>query len=273
MKLLLEHGAIVTAGDLNPIPLEHSNLSFAITNVTSWEALSALFKHAIQHRLVIDHVFANAGIGPKQNYLEETLDANGDLLEPSHQTYDVNLKSMVNTCALGLHYMRKSPSDNNSIVITASVSSFVRFRATDYTAAKHGVLGFMRGMIPNLKDANIPIRINALAPGWTATGLVPQPFLEKANVAWQPPSAVARSVALLMADKERNGQLIYSNEGNYKEIEESILLKAAPNLLGREVEVDEGAQNMREITMQHRIEMERKAAESAREGRSDSVLE
>ena len=42
----------------------------------------------------------------------------------------------------------------------------------------------------------------------------------------QPASAVAPSVALLMADQERCGQLMFSEEGRYWEIEEGILKPA-----------------------------------------------
>ena len=42
----------------------------------------------------------------------------------------------------------------------------------------------------------------------------------------QPASAVAPSVALLMADEKRNGQLIFSEKGKYWEVEEGILKPA-----------------------------------------------
>ena len=240
----------MTAGDVNSSPLKHERLKFVSTDVTSWPSLSAFFKHAIQHRAVIDHVFGNAGIAGRTNYVEEQLDSNGELLEPTHEVYDVNLKGMLNTCALGLHYMRKSPTDNSSIVVSASCSSFQRFRSVDYTTTKHAVLGFMRGMVPTLKAAGTSVRINAVAPSWTATGLIPKPFLEKSGVAWQGPEAVARSVALLMADATRNGQLIYSVEGRYKEIEEGVLLKALSDILGDEQNHDDALVQVAKTAME-----------------------
>ncbi|KAK5146480.1 hypothetical protein LTR32_001938 [Rachicladosporium monterosium] len=110
-------------------------------------------------------------------------------------------------------------------------SSIQRFRIADYTTAKHGVLGFMRGMVPNLERSGVPLRINALAPGWTETGMVPKGVIEAAGQATQSPDVVARSVALLMADEAYQGKLIYSNQGKYWEIEDAML-KTVVDIMG-----------------------------------------
>jgi len=212
------------------MPIQHDRLTFVKTNVTTWTDLSAIFKAAKAKHGKIDHVFANAGISGRTTYLDEKVDENGDLLEPNHLVYDINLKGAVNTCALAIHYMRRQDL-GGSIVLTASASSFQRFRAVDYTTAKHGVLGFMRGITPLLQP-NIPIRVNCIAPSWTTTGLVPEGFIEQiAGIGTQTPVVVARSVAILMADAQRNGQLIYSVEGKYSEAE-GTLLKAAADVVG-----------------------------------------
>ena len=39
----------------------------------------------------------------------------------------------------------------------------------------------------------------------------------------QPPEAVGRSVALLMADQERKGQCIFSKRGKYKEVNRGLM--------------------------------------------------
>jgi hypothetical protein len=51
----------------------------------------------------------------------------------------------------------------------------------------------------------------------------------------QPPSAVALSVALLAADKSRHGQMIFSEDSMFKEVDEEVLQKTA-NALGMERE-------------------------------------
>lgn len=220
----------MVAGDLNPIPIDNHCLTFTTVNVTSWKDLTNLFKLAKSKHGRIDHVFANAGISGRADYLAEALDENGDLLEPTHLVFDINLRAVVNTCTLAIHYMRKQDA-GGSIVLTASASSFQRFRLVDYATAKHGVLGLMRGLTALLQP-NIPIRVNAISPSWTATGLVPEGFVAKAaGIVSQPASVVARSVAILMADAQRSGQLIYSVDGKYSEAE-GTLLQAAKDIVG-----------------------------------------
>lgn len=205
--------------------------------MTSWKDLSDLFKLAKSKHGKIDHVFANAGIPGRTNYLDERFDENGDLLEPTHLVFDINLKAVVNTCALAIHYLRRQ-EHGGSIVLTASASSFQRFRTVDYATAKHGVLGLMRALTASLQPS-IPVRVNAVAPSWTATGIIPPGLLEKfVGVSSQPADVVATSVACLMAASQRSGQMIYSANGMYTEADE-ILLRAADDVTGgaREDEV------------------------------------
>ncbi|KAK3716878.1 hypothetical protein LTR37_006228 [Vermiconidia calcicola] len=233
VELLLKLGASVVGGDLQESPTQHERLNFLRTDTTSWHDLLALFKLAKEKHSRIDHVFSNAGISGRANYLSESFDANGELEEPSQLTFDIDLRGMINTSYLGLYYMRHQEPAGGSIVCTASASSFQRFRVCDYTTAKHGVLGWMRGIVPNLQTAKLPIRVNAISPSWTITGLVPEGVVDQFDdVQWQGPDAVARSVAILMADQARQGQLIFSVGGRFMEIEESKLLPVAASIVG-----------------------------------------
>ncbi|KAK3053932.1 hypothetical protein LTR09_005212 [Extremus antarcticus] len=232
-ELLLAHGALVVGGDLNPSPVETSSFSFLKTDTTSWPNLLALFDHAKQLHGRIDHVFSNAGISGRANYLSENFDVNGELQEPSTLTFDIDLRGMINTSYLGLYHFRHQEPQGGGIVCTASASSFQQFRVCDYTTAKHGVLGWMRGIVPNIETAGLPIRVNAISPSWTKTGLVPQSVVDMfPDVTWQGPDAAARSVAILMADESKQGQLIYSVGGRFMEIEQSSLLPVAAEIVG-----------------------------------------
>lgn len=101
------------------------------TNVTNWGDLTTLFKKAKEHNGRIDYVFANAGIGPRANYLALETDENGDLKEPTAEVLDVNLKSVINTASLALHYLKEQP-EGGSIVLMASSTALQPLRAPDY---------------------------------------------------------------------------------------------------------------------------------------------
>jgi NAD(P)-dependent dehydrogenase (short-subunit alcohol dehydrogenase family) len=194
----------------------------------------SLFKDTRAKYGRIDVVFANAGVTSLDSYVDAKLDAEGEVLEPSHRTIEINLKACINTVVLAVHYM-KGQENGGSIIVTASASSYQRFIASDYAIAKHGVLGLMRSLVDQLPP--LKMRINAIAPSWTDTGMVPTEELRKVGVKVQSPQVVARSVAVLAVDEKRHGETIYSNDGLYKEIEGPVL-KATKEIL--DAEVDEG---------------------------------
>ncbi|KAF2818457.1 NAD(P)-binding protein [Ophiobolus disseminans] len=219
LRRVLKHGGKVFAADLNPLPSpESSSVPFCKVNVTSWKEQVELFKAAEKQYGKIDHVFANAGIAPTVSLLEDDVDEHGDLMPPNMRTMDVNLTGCLYTVKLGIHYLKKNPR-GGSVVMTASVSSFTRFPATDYTVAKHAVLGLLRSLTPNLHP-NLPIRINAIAPHWTQTGIVTADLtavLGEGN--YQSADVAARSALVLMADGERHGELVYSEAGRFRDLE------------------------------------------------------
>ncbi|KAI7784398.1 NAD(P)-binding protein [Diaporthe eres] len=243
-SLLLELGASVVVGDQNPLPEallpQHGpRLTHVTTDVSDWSSLRSLFNAAIAQHNKVDHVFASAGIpGYRTDYLGETFDPEtGELQEPSAATYDINLKGSINTAYLGLYHMRHQSPAEGSIVLTASASAFLRFRNTEYTAAKHGTLGFVRGLVPALTDDPSNIRINCISPSWTRTGMLPSNAFDHVGYGGQVQDAevVARSVVLLMADQKRHGQNIYSRQGRFWEVDNAFM-KLAKEIVG---EVDE----------------------------------
>ncbi|RYP06130.1 hypothetical protein DL764_003352 [Monosporascus ibericus] len=195
----------------------------------------ALFKRTKELHGRIDHVFANAGIGPRANYLATDVDEKGDLKEPTHELLDVSLKGVMNTVTLAIYYMRQQPG-GGSIVINGSTTGMQRLRAVDYATAKHAVLGFGRGLIPVINEAKLPIRLNTLAPTWTESQVLPnmKGMMEAIGVELQPASAVARAAAYLMVDGSRHGHVIHVQCGKYKEIDEAVLLPAFESIKGKD---------------------------------------
>ncbi|KAG9195224.1 hypothetical protein G6011_00344 [Alternaria panax] len=219
LRRVIKHGGKVFASDINPLPEpEASSVPFLKADVTSWKEQLQVFKAAEQKYGKIDQVFANAGIGNTMILLNDSVDENGDLLPPTLDTININLIGVIYTVKLAIHYIKKNPN-GSGIVMTASASSFARFAAEDYTSTKHGVLGLLRGLQPQLYP-KLPIRINAVAPFWTDTAIVPPAVAAALGEAGlQSTDVVARSVALLMADKGRHGELIYSAAGRFLETE------------------------------------------------------
>lgn len=209
------------------------------TDVAVWTSLLNLFDASISQHKRIDHVFVAAGVrGFKADYLGESFDpSTGALQEPPSHTFDINLRAAINTAYLGLYHMRHQSPAKGSIVVTGSASAFLRFRNTDYTVAKHGILGFMRGLVPALAEHHSHIRINCVSPSWTRTGMLHSSTFDDVGYGdqMQDPEVVAKSAVLLMADEKRHGQNIYSRQGKFWEVE-SVFLKAARDIVG---EVDE----------------------------------
>ncbi|RFU35553.1 hypothetical protein B7463_g754, partial [Scytalidium lignicola] len=237
VNLLLSLGASVVNGDVQPpAALEQTEapaLLFVKTDVTSWADLSTLFKKAKEHYGQINYVFANAGIGPRANYLALETDQNGDLKEPTYELLDVSLKGVINTASLAVHFMKQQP-EGGSVVLMGSSTGLQPLRAPDYSTAKHGVLGFGRGYARLVKSAGLPIRINTLMPSWTTTSLLPNMdgLMEGASHEAQPGLVVARAAAFLMVDASRQGDVIYVSDGKYKEIEKAVLAPAYNAIIG-----------------------------------------
>ncbi|KAF9772074.1 hypothetical protein IL306_010242 [Fusarium sp. DS 682] len=235
VELLLSIGASVVNGDVQAPEKEMAGAyEFIKTDVTKWEDLLVLFNKTKETHGRIDHVFANAGIGPRADYLSSQLDQDGNLMEPSSQNLDINLKGVINTSTLAIHHLRQQ-AGGGSIVITGSATGLQRFRAVDYVAtAKHGVLGFGRGLVPLLKAARLPIRVNTLAPSWTESNVLPslKSLLNSINVDVQPASVVARCAAYLMADTTMNGQVVHVQRGKYAEVDKAVLIPAYRKIKG-----------------------------------------
>ncbi|PKY01561.1 short-chain dehydrogenase [Aspergillus campestris IBT 28561] len=243
LQLCLQLGANIIAGDLTPLSediLNTPDLLFAKTDVTDWHSIRALFIAGYQHFGQIDHVFANAGIKPTRNFLDATLDADGLLAPPDLATINVNFLGVINTVRLAMHYLRQDSVDSKSrsIVLSASASAIQNFPAPDYCTTKHGVVGLLHGLTGELEST---LRINAIAPSWTASGIVIREVVETLGAEVQDAEVVARSVLKLFVDFDRHGEILYSWNGRFFEINKAKggLLDSAAKLLPDTVSEDE----------------------------------
>lgn len=152
--------------------------TFHESNVTDDASLNQIFKRIYSQHKQLDFVFANAGIAEHNNFFEQQGSSPDD--EPLlpvkclHSIVDINLKSVITTSYLALHYMRQSPSSSQtrSLVITASCGGlYPSYYSPIYTSTKHAVLGFSRSIAPYFL-AKAGIRVNAICPGTVKTNLL-----------------------------------------------------------------------------------------------------
>ena len=96
------------------------------------------------------------------------------------------------------------------------------------------MIGFGRSFARLVEVAGLPIRINTLAPSWTATQVLPnlKDLLAAVSEDCQAPSVVAKVATYLMVDKSRHGELIFASDGKFTEIEKSILAPAYEKIKG-----------------------------------------
>ena len=104
--------------------LASSSLTFHPCDVTSEAGLASIIKNIWAQEKRLDFVFANAGIAEHADFFAEA-DEDGDggvsgEVKGLHALVDINVKSVVTTSWLALQYMRRSPSSDKSLVMTAS---------------------------------------------------------------------------------------------------------------------------------------------------------
>jgi SDR family mycofactocin-dependent oxidoreductase len=132
-------------------------------DVRDQAALATALQAGLDELGRLDIVVANAGIAP----MEAGADGWRDVI-------DVNLTGVHHTVEVAIPTMIKQ-GDGGSIVLISSSAGLVGLAAPDpgsigYTAAKHGVVGLMRGYANNL--APHFIRVNSIHPSGVNTPMI-----------------------------------------------------------------------------------------------------
>ncbi|KAK7911500.1 hypothetical protein PG985_013981 [Apiospora marii] len=222
VELLLGLGAAVVSGDAQPPPAPQviypsegsaAFFTYVPTDISVWADLVRLFKRAMKIHGRVDHVFANAGVSTlDDDFSSLSLDADGELQEPSHAVLDVFLKGTINTTSLAIHHMQTQDPPGGSVVLNGSMTSPQRSGGVAHAVSEHGILGFVRGLKSSLGASALPIRVNVLMPGKNENGV--------------DEAAAARSSAYLMADITKQGHIVYVGDGRCCEIEEAAMFPA-----------------------------------------------
>jgi (+)-trans-carveol dehydrogenase len=136
----------------------------AEVDVRDYPALKAAVDSGVEQLGRLDIIVANAGIGNGGNTLDETTDEDWD------EMMDVNLSGVWKTVKAAVPHI-KAGGRGGSIVLTSSVGGLKAYpMCGNYVAAKHGVVGLMRGFAVELGQHMI--RVNSVHPTHVATPML-----------------------------------------------------------------------------------------------------
>lgn len=152
------------------------NAHFHRTDVTDYPGLVAAFEATWSISGRLDFVYANAGVVERGGFFtEHPLDTPPP--PPDQSPVDINLKAVVNTAWLALHYFRKSLQSHGKegsdpvLIMTASCGGLYPSEYFPiYSASKAAVIQLNRAIQNPFHDYGI--RTFATCPGTIRTGLL-----------------------------------------------------------------------------------------------------
>lgn len=154
--VLRDEGATVVA----EIEQQGGSAEFHHLDVTSTAETDALVDTLEQRHGALGCIVANAGIAHKAP-LDQLTDEKWD------RTFDIDLKGMMRLVRAAAPRMREAGAGN--IVCLSSIMgvAYGWDEHVHYSAAKHGVVGLVRGLAVELAASGI--RVNGIAPGYIRT--------------------------------------------------------------------------------------------------------
>ncbi|MDR2609923.1 MAG: SDR family oxidoreductase [Clostridiales Family XIII bacterium] len=173
-KLFAREGAIVFAGDLQPLSYEADNVEYIRLDVTDTQSCADAVSAITGSHGKIDVLVNNAGI-TRDALIQKMTDEIWDLV------IAINLKGVFNMARLIGPLMMEQGS-GSIINISSVVGEFGNIGQTNYAATKAGVVGMAKTWAKEFARKGANVRCNAIAPGYVMTDIlktVPQDLLDK----------------------------------------------------------------------------------------------
>ncbi len=189
-------------------PIDGVGLSCDVSDPAQVEAA---FARCVEQLGGLDLAFLNAGI---------TIDWSGDIgsldLEQYRRSVGVNLDGVVYGAVTAVRTMRAcGGSCERAILATASLAGLVPWHPDPvYSLGKHGVVGFMRSIAPNLAPEGISV--HTICPGITETGVLGdrRGLVERIGVPVMEPETIADAVfTAVTAPTEQTGSCWVAQHG------------------------------------------------------------
>jgi 3-oxoacyl-[acyl-carrier protein] reductase len=169
-----KEGAKVIAADMGELKYEHENVEGYQLNVTDVEGCKKFFDDTIEKYGKIDILVNNAGI-TRDSMTRKMTDEQWNLV------IDVNLKGVFNLTRY-IGPQMENIGGGSIINISSVVGVFGNIGQANYSATKAGILGLTKTWAKEFARKGVPVRVNAIAPGYVMTDIlktVPQDLLDK----------------------------------------------------------------------------------------------
>lgn len=172
--LFAKEGAVVYAADMAPLAYEEKNVHGVILNVTDVTQIKEVVATIKERHGKIDILVNNAGI-TQDSMTRKMTDQQWDLV------INVNLKGVFNlTREIGP--LMEETGGGSIINISSVVGVYGNIGQANYAATKAGVIGLTKTWAKEFARKGVPVRANAIAPGYIMTDIlktVPQELLDK----------------------------------------------------------------------------------------------
>lgn len=173
-KAFASEGAKVIAVDMGEMTYEMENVSFYKLNITDVDGCKVFFDDIVEKFGKIDILVNNAGItrdAMTRKMTDEMWDA----------VINVNLKGIFNLVR-HIGPQMENIGGGSIINISSVVGVFGNIGQANYAATKAGVLGLTKTWAKEFARKGVPVRVNAIAPGYVMTDIlktVPQELLDQ----------------------------------------------------------------------------------------------